>query len=267
MNASIGTNSFVAANAVLRATIVGLALTTAYIHWTLGGLLFTANAMGYVIGAIAMIVPLPIAVRFRWVTRIGLAGYAAGTIVAWAVQGPFYSTAYIAKAIELSLIVLLAVEFVCSDGNPIAVARRDLRLAFARVRSVASRLPTLLLAVLAISVASCAAGSGGPGTSIDPDALAIAADDLRFFPTELTAGAGKPFQIVFDNRESPPHNIAIYRDRSAADKVFGEAPFSGPRVVTYNVPALTAGSYFFRCDVHPDMTGTLVVETGPQDEP
>jgi hypothetical protein len=28
--------------------------------------------------------------------------------------------------------------------------------------------------------------------------------------------------------------------------------------VTYDVPALEAGSWFFRCDVHPDMKGTFV---------
>jgi plastocyanin len=30
--------------------------------------------------------------------------------------------------------------------------------------------------------------------------------------------------------------------------------------VTYSVPALTAGSYPFICEVHPDMKGTIVAE-------
>ena len=34
----------------------------------------------------------------------------------------------------------------------------------------------------------------------------------------------------------------------------------GPGSVTYQVDALPAGSYFFRCDVHPtQMTGTFVI--------
>ena len=111
---------------VLRLAIVGLALATGYIHSTLGGLLFTLNAIGYLVAAVAMIIPLALAVRFRWVVRLGLIGYAATTIVGWAIQGPFYSTAYLAKGIEVALIVLLAVDFARMDGNPITVIRREL---------------------------------------------------------------------------------------------------------------------------------------------
>jgi plastocyanin len=34
---------------------------------------------------------------------------------------------------------------------------------------------------------------------------------------------------------------------------------SGPKKIVYQVPALEQGTYFFRCDVHPTMTGTFVV--------
>ena len=114
------------ADVAIRAAIVALTLSTAYIHSTLGGLLFTLNAVGYAVAAVAMIVPLALAVRFRWVVRVGLVGYAATAIVAWAVMGPYYSTAYIAKGIEVALIVALAIDFARHDGNPVAVARREL---------------------------------------------------------------------------------------------------------------------------------------------
>ena len=61
--------------ALLTAAIVGLTLATAYIHLTLGGLLFTLNALGYFTAAVAMVVPLALAVRFRWFVRLGLMGY------------------------------------------------------------------------------------------------------------------------------------------------------------------------------------------------
>jgi hypothetical protein len=111
---------------LLRGAIVALALATGYIHSTLGGLLFTLNALGYLTAAVAMVIPLALAVRFRWVVRLGLIGYAATTIIGWAIQGPYFTTAYIAKAIEVALIVLVAIDFARHDGNPIDVAKREL---------------------------------------------------------------------------------------------------------------------------------------------
>ena len=115
-----------ATDVAIRAGIVVLALSTAYIHSTLGGLLFTLNALGYVTAAVAMVIPLALAVRFRWVVRLGLIGYAATTIVGWAIQGPYFETAYVAKAIEVALIVLVAVDFARMDGNPVSVVKREL---------------------------------------------------------------------------------------------------------------------------------------------
>jgi hypothetical protein len=117
----------------LRVAIVGLALSTGYIHSTLGGVLFTLNAIGYLVAAVAMVIPLPLAVRYRWVVRLGLMGYAATTIIGWAIQGPYYTTAYIAKAIEVTLIVLLAVDFARMDGNPVTVVKREVALLTAKL--------------------------------------------------------------------------------------------------------------------------------------
>ena len=41
-------------------------------------------------------------------------------------MGPYFTTAYIAKAIEVALIVTLAIDFARHDGSPIAVVRREL---------------------------------------------------------------------------------------------------------------------------------------------
>jgi hypothetical protein len=114
-----------ASDIVLRAAIVGLALATGYIHFTLGGLLFTLNAIGYATAAVAIAIPLALAVRFRWVVRLGLIAYAMTTIIAWAVQGPYFTTAYIAKGIEVALIALIAIDFARMDGNPVDVVKRE----------------------------------------------------------------------------------------------------------------------------------------------
>ena len=138
MTPRFATRLSLAADAIIRAAIVALTLATGYIHATLGGPLFTLNAVGYVVGATAMVAPLAIAIRFRWIVRIGLAGYAALTITAWVIQGPFYSTAYVAKAIELALIVLLAIDFVRFDGNPLTLIRREARAGLGRLGGAAS---------------------------------------------------------------------------------------------------------------------------------
>ena len=123
--------------------------------------------------------------------------------------------------------------------------------------------PAILQRVaLAIILGAC---SGAPARetaqpSVAPDALAIGAKDLAFSTDALSAPAGQPFQIVFDNREAAPHNVAIYRDASLSEKILAEEPFGGPRMVVYQVPALAPGTFFFRCDLHPDMVGTLIVE-------
>src|SRR5437868_15140220 len=113
---------------VIRIAIVGLTLGTAYIHSTLGSLLFTLNALGYLVAAVAIIVPLGLAIRFRWFIRLGLMGYAATAIAAWAIQGPYYTTAFLAKGIEVALITMLAVDFARMDRNPVRAVKSELAL-------------------------------------------------------------------------------------------------------------------------------------------
>lgn len=107
------------AGLVVRSAIVALIIATGWIHLTLGGLLFTLNGLGYFVAAVAMVVPFALAARFRWFIRLGLIGYAFAAIVGWYVMGPRYDVAYLAKAIEVALIVLLAIEVHAYDGNPI----------------------------------------------------------------------------------------------------------------------------------------------------
>ena len=68
--------------------------------------------------------------------------------------------------------------------------------------------------------------------------------------------ADQPFKIDFKNQDQgTPHNVEI-KDSTGASKFRGEI-ITGPAEATYDVPALTAGSYTFVCSVHPNMTGTL----------
>ena len=115
------------AGLLLRSAIVGLTVATGWIHLSLGGLLFTLNGAGYLVAAAAMVVPLALAIRFRWFIRLGLIGYAMTAIVGWYLMGPRYDVAYIAKAIEIVLIALLAIEVWAYDGNPLRRVGRLIR--------------------------------------------------------------------------------------------------------------------------------------------
>lgn len=126
------------------------------------------------------------------------------------------------------------------------------------------------LALTALAVLTVACSSGGstpaPGTTApsSPGASGpagsgnvIVAKDLVFQPTSLTIKADTPTEIVLDNQEAAPHNIAI-KDAAGATVFKGEIVSSAK--VTNAVPALGAGAYTFWCEVHPNMTGTLTVE-------
>lgn len=104
----------------LTAVIVELTLTTAYIHLTLGGALFTLNAIGYAGLAAALAagsIPHPLISRLSWLPRVGLAAYTAVTIGAYLVIGPYFSLGWVAKAVEVAILILLAADVVRVYGS------------------------------------------------------------------------------------------------------------------------------------------------------
>ncbi len=106
--------------------------------------------------------------------------------------------------------------------------------------------------------------TGGAECGVDGKvALDIAAQNIAFDPTCLVAPAGEAFTINFDNKDDAattgPHNIAIATDSGYTDFLFTGDLVNGPDQVEYKVDALDAGNYYFRCDVHPTMTGQFVV--------
>lgn len=126
---------------------------------------------------------------------------------------------------------------------------------------------TLGLLSLAVLLAACSGASANPGTASPApsnvptgDVVTVTAKDMQFTDAEVTVPAGVAFDLVFDNQEGAPHNVAIYTDSSASTKISVGEIFSGAAQKTQAVPALDPGTYFFRCDVHPDMTGTIVAE-------
>ena len=127
-NASNG-RADTATGVVLTVATLGLTLITAYIHLSLGGALFTLNALGYAALAVALAaswLPHPFVRRFAWLPRVALAGYAALTIVAYLVMGPYFTLGWVAKGIEVAIIGLLAADLMRMYGSPAGLARAAL---------------------------------------------------------------------------------------------------------------------------------------------
>jgi plastocyanin len=115
------------------------------------------------------------------------------------------------------------------------------------------------LVVLAAATAACSSTAAQPPASagpVDPNAPVIVAQGNVFSPSTLDVTADKAFSLTLDNKDSAPHNVAIFTDSSASTSIsVGEIVSSAK--ATQQVPALAPGSYFFRCDVHKEMTGTI----------
>lgn len=114
--------------AALTTSIVVLTLVTGAIHLSLGGLMFTLNGLGYFALAAAFVVGAaishPLVVRFSWLPRVALIGYAASSIVAWLVMGGRYDLAYVTKGVEVALIVLVILDIYRVYGGPVDLVRQ-----------------------------------------------------------------------------------------------------------------------------------------------
>ena len=99
--------------------------------------------------------------------------------------------------------------------------------------------------------------SGGTGETYQISAV----NPIGFEQSSFTTAAGVPFTIVFSNNNAGvPHNVAIHVGTATGAEVFKGEIFAGIGTRTYNVPALTAGTYAFICTVHSNMAGKLTVK-------
>jgi plastocyanin len=116
--------------------------------------------------------------------------------------------------------------------------------------------PAQMNGTLVVGGGGGAGGAGGAGVTTE-----VTAQGLAFDTNTITLAASKESTITFTNDDAGiQHNLAIYP--SSADlssPLFTGDLVTGPDKVTYTIPPLEAGTYFFRCDVHPTMNGQVVV--------
>ena len=95
----------------------------------------------------------------------------------------------------------------------------------------------------------------------------IAASSATSFETKtLIVPADRPFELVFNNKQAGvPHNVDIGDCASAPTTYLHGEVITGVADITYSVAAIPAGTYYFQCEVHPNMNGTVqaLPEAGP----
>jgi plastocyanin len=99
------------------------------------------------------------------------------------------------------------------------------------------------------------AGGGGGGQGA---AVTVTAQNIAFDTDTIELPADTESTITLVNEDTEPHNIAIYTDDTVAENLFRGDTVTGDRI-DYTVPPLDAGEYYFQCDVHPTMNGSVVV--------
>lgn len=89
--------------------------------------------------------------------------------------------------------------------------------------------------------------------------VTIVAESIAFDLEQFALPANTEVSITIENRDSGiPHNIAIYTARGGDPIHVGEIfPGVDERTETFTTPG--PGTYFFVCDVHPNMNGTVTV--------
>jgi plastocyanin len=104
-------------------------------------------------------------------------------------------------------------------------------------------------------------GTGATGSTGGGDGVTVVAAGLAFDTSTIELPAETPSSIAFDNQDAGvQHNISIYQDDTSSEILFGGEVITGPASIEYAIDPLSAGEYFFRCDVHPTtMTGSVVV--------
>jgi plastocyanin len=111
------------------------------------------------------------------------------------------------------------------------------------------------------SASGSAAPSGSAAASSGTSLVVISALGIKYEQSSVTAPAGKPFQIQFDNKDAgTPHNVTIHQGDAGGAELFKGEIFNGVATRVYDIPALDAGAYAYVCTVHPTMIGTLTVQ-------
>lgn len=133
------------------------------------------------------------------------------------------------------------------------------------MRSYRRQLLLPAVAALLLATLAGAASLAGPvqpkGATCSPQGttLTLTAFDQKYDKDCLAVPANQDVTIDFSNLDRGiPHNVSIYEDETARKNFFKGELTDGPGKQIYSVPGLPAGTWYFRCDPHPEMNGTFI---------
>ena len=113
-------------------------------------------------------------------------------------------------------------------------------------------------AALLLAVAGCGGATATTAVTFPPDAVVITAEGSKFSTAQLAIPAGREFPLVFINKDGVQHNLSITASQDLAATPLFRFDFVTATTVVLTAPAIPAGTYFFHCEVHPDMNGTVI---------
>ena len=103
-----------------------------------------------------------------------------------------------------------------------------------------------------------AAEGGEEGAGGEGGGLSISAEGVQFDTDSLELPADEEASLTFNNADTVEHNVSIYEEEGGAELFKGDI-IPGGQETTYQIPAIEKGEYYFQCDVHPAMNGTVTV--------
>jgi plastocyanin len=106
-------------------------------------------------------------------------------------------------------------------------------------------------------------GGGGPtpGGGAEPGGgpIELTAQNIAWSAETLHAAPGGRITVHVENKDQFPHDFAVFKDEGYTEQIFGGDPVQGGQSIDYTFPAPPPGTYFFRCNIHTVMQGTLIV--------
>lgn len=150
------------------------------------------------------------------------------------------------------------------------MTRKDPNLSPSSVSLRPARGAFLAIAAAALLLAACSAGTTTTSSSsaattdctkaVD-GVVKMSAANIAFDTGCIEVPAGEAFTIEFTNKDTAPHDVAIYNDSGKSTAIFTGDPVSEQnKTVSYKVPALDAGEHYFECTIHPNMNGKVVAK-------